>query len=275
MKIKILIMFMGLGLGSLVGYAQKIIAELPVDQYLPSDQDQKDLFANFRDGSAPSLRLTWKQEDKAYISFPKESDETTGLLLVRTGPGIDRTALLAVPTGILGQITGTRYGIMGEVSYSGVNRGALSMASCFSRAEPSAPLDLWYGDGEGLTWGGHDASMGLMEGTRDWGTFFLGFNREFAAQAQHSELKLKRLVLNVVMEGPGTVHVRHLKLVQYPEENTVTTFSFGGMNWPSFGFGVATVGLVLFAAGGLLFISRRWNRRRHEHELRRMASLDG
>jgi hypothetical protein len=48
-----------------------------------------------------------------------------------------------------------------------------------------------------------------------------------------------------------------------------------GIDWKSFWLGVAATGVFLLAGGGIIFISRRWQRRRHERELRRIASMDG
>ena len=46
------------------------------------------------------------------------------------------------------------------------------------------------------------------------------------------------------------------------------------IDWKSFLLGVTTTGLALLATTALLFLSRRWQHRRHERELRRIASLD-
>jgi hypothetical protein len=46
------------------------------------------------------------------------------------------------------------------------------------------------------------------------------------------------------------------------------------IDWKSFLLGVTTTGLALLATTALLFLSRRWQHRRNERELRRIASLD-
>jgi hypothetical protein len=133
--------------------------------------------------------------------------------------------------------------------------------------------------------------MAKMEGTDDGRDFALPFD------ATDAKTKLVRLVMNLHLAGPGSVTLSDVKLVQYPDASTpasqppatlsssqtahtpvqVTTVPAtpsGGINWKSFLLGVAATGVSLLFGGGIIFISRRWQRRRHERELRRIASLD-
>ena len=259
----------------------QIVADLPVEKYLSSEQDQKDLLAHASTHEA--------SEDQAQVSVVKEADGTSELLLTRSGStGLCRTALLTVPQDVVRQITGTRYGIMGEVSYSLAAKGALGMESVYSQVGLNAPIDRWYQASYGPNWGAHSESMGLMEDNRDWGKFYLGFDRRWADRRPNADLIFKRIVFDVLLDGSGTVHLRNLKLVQYPEPppepkaqtpvatpgSTFVTTPAGGLDWKSFFLGVAALGTSLLAGRGIAFISRRWNHRRHERELRRIASLD-
>lgn len=199
----------------------KIITELPADRYRSSTQDQRDLATRW-----PRYAST----NPGRVAITQEPDGTTGLLFVRKTAydaneaplgKIDedrcQAALLTVPADIAARITGLRYGIAGEVSYSDMREGGLGMETAFSKGGLSAPVDLWYGDLPGPLWGALDNQMGAIDsGTRGWGNFYLGFDRRNFTKSSLVPFVIKRIILQIKMGGAGMVHLRHLKLVQYP-----------------------------------------------------------
>ena len=273
------------------GPQSNVIADLPIDDYKASDEDQKLMLEQ-----APTDYHKSVPKTEFGISYPKESDGTSGLQITQLGQdkGPCILALLAVPQKLVDQIAGNSYGITGEVSYSDVKNGALCMASCYSPTGLSAPKDLWFQDADGSQFGGQSDRMGHIGGTREWGPFYLGFTRGNSYLAHYA---LKRLVFNVVLQGPGpsTIRLRHLKLVQYPNANPVTpsgpnppTIASAppqppialpaaptpGLDGRSFLFGALSVMAVIGAFLAVRVINSRFARRRHEREMRRIASLD-
>lgn len=246
---------------------------------------------------------------KAKVSFPKEADGTTGLLFVLPKWTLDpnlppesrvyKTALVTVPTELAQRVTGSCYGITGQVSYSDEDPlqpahpdahqlqyasrfAVLDMASILVKPGLSAPLEMPFQGMPGPRWGGRDPDMGLLSGTQDWRDFYLGYNRG------GNGVEIKRLELYLVMNRPGTVHLRDLRLVQYPEPapaavpppsvvagNTPAVGVAAVIDKKSFALGaLTTLGIVLgvFACFALV---KGWRRLRHTRELRRIASLDG
>jgi hypothetical protein len=63
-----------------------------------------------------------------------------------------------------------------------------------------------------------------------------------------------------------------IKPESYP---AVPAVRIPGIDWKSFWLGAVATGALLLSAKVLIFLSQRWQRSRHERELRRIASLDG
>jgi hypothetical protein len=197
------------------------------------------------------------------------------------------------------------FAVVGEIRYTDVSNGYLELGTNFAPEEPDMPgpsLFIRTRDNEG--------PFAVLKGTSDWRTFCLPFD----SSRQKSRLTGLVVNLKVADPGVGHIEMRNVKLVQYPDglfpeslvlsgtlpfqeyvtgsiplpEIPVTlrtppapqdaahakTKDSAAIDWRSFLLGVAATGVSLLAGGGIIFISRRWNRRQHERELRRIASLD-
>jgi hypothetical protein len=140
-----------------------------------------------------------------------------------------------------------------------------------------------------------------LKGSSDWRLFWLPFD------SSKIKTRLTRIGFSIRLADEGNVYVRNVKLVQYPSGTFPTLLAPSGtipppylpsgypafqeqtpssqvpvepkrtfgIDWKSFLLGVVATGMFLLAGGGIIFISRRWQRRRHERELRRIASMDG
>jgi len=173
------------------------------------------------------------------------------------------------------------FAIVGEVKYEKVTPGGyLEMWSHFASPAPGYPEEAYF-----TRTLADSGPMGRLDGTSDWREFCLPFD------ATGTKSKLARLEMNLHLTGPGTVHLRNMRLVQYPDGPLPATSApslltldqvsvqidqerISALRSIWFCLGIATTALTLLAGGGIIFISRRWNRRRHERELRRIASLD-
>jgi len=273
------------------------------------------------------------------------------------------------------------YAITGEVRYENTAPGGyLEMWSYFASPAPGYPEGSYFS--RTLADGG---PMGKIEGTSGWRAFWLQFD------SSGTTTKLESLVVNLHLTGPGTVHLRNMKLMQYPDapnpalvhvpaapvstpartilviagnaDATALTYSLDGTSYPDLGtvedalktrhasnpetelviradertpyevlqsavqmganagipkvsveavrspataaasspaakpqtlvlgkivddeqaralktiwfcLGIATTALTLLVITSLIFLSRFWQRRHHERELRRIASLD-
>jgi hypothetical protein len=188
------------------------------------------------------------------------------------------------------RITSTHYAIVGRLKYTNVSAGSyLEMLSYFA-PEKEGGAEGWYFSRTLADAG----PMAKLEGTDEGRDFILPFD------ASGTKTKLVRIVLNLHLGGPGAVELSDVKLVQYPDaplpaaqaqspvadvkiQTPLTLTQVGDLVdkqnkdalrsiW--FCLGVAATGLFLLVGGGIIFVSRRWSRRRHERELRRIASLD-
>ncbi len=117
------------------------------------------------------------------------------------GPGTTSLFILTNPP-----VTRLRYAITGEVSYAGVEGyGYLEMWSQFGPANPGLPSQRAFT--RTLASSGR---LGRISGSSDWRAFELPMDGTDATGA------LTRLEVNLVLPGPGTVHVGPLTLVEYP-----------------------------------------------------------
>lgn len=175
------------------------------------------------------------------------------------------------------------YAITGEVSYEDVSPGSyLEMWSYFASPAPGYPEGAYFsrtlGDG---------GPMGKLDGTSDWREFRLPFD------STGTTSEFKRVEMSLHLTGPGTVHLRNMMLVQYPDApRPANVLASSGLvsvatdptaaqpphansfDLRSFLFGALTTAAVLFVITFGIFISRLWQRKQHERELRRIASLD-
>ncbi|MGE3308623.1 MAG: hypothetical protein AB7O66_01545 [Limisphaerales bacterium] len=132
-------------------------------------------------------------------------DGRPALSWIRTGtnlgPGTASLFLLTNPP-----VTRPRYALTGEVSYAGVQgEGYLEMWSQFGPAKPGLPTQRAFT--RTLAASGR---LGRISGDSDWRAFELPMDGTGATGT------LTRLEVNLVLPGPGTVHVGPLTLVEYP-----------------------------------------------------------
>jgi hypothetical protein len=195
------------------------------------------------------------------------------------------------------KITANHYAIVGEIRYQNVSNGELTMSTEFAPEDPGGSSTWFYTRTEA-----DQGPFARLKGTSDWRPFWLPFD----SSKIKNKTRLKRLMISLGLADEGTVYVRNVKLMQYPTETfppllapngtipppqlpsgepafqeqnpsaqvPVESPRTTGIDWKSFLLGIAATGASLFVGGGIIFISRRWNRRRHERELRRIASLD-
>ena len=133
-------------------------------------------------------------------------------------------------------ITTTRYALEGRVRYEGVAAGSylemwnhLSEGAFFTRT-----LDM-------------TGPMGRLDGSSGWRDFVLPFNRTGASAPN-------RLVVNLVMAGPGTVEVGPLTLVQFADGENLTADSTAWWNDRQAGF----LGGIAGSALGILGAAIGW-----------------
>jgi hypothetical protein len=163
--------------------------------------------------------------DIAYdLPVDPNAPETISLKIVYSGSGPLQLKLL--PSGVYSQlgslpysVTTHHYAITGEVRYEHVSAGSYLEAWSHFFApppkypgEPGSPFP-----GEAFVTRGlaDRGPMGKLEDTSDWREFWLPFD------STDAKTRLESMELNLHLGGPGTVHLRDLKLVQYPD-NTST-----------------------------------------------------
>jgi hypothetical protein len=102
-----------------------------------------------------------------------------------------------------------------------------------------------------------------------------GSNAEFhvvAAKNVPSEA-LANLLDAFTKAGISNVKVDYVDMPP-PLRMAVQTATSSNLDWRSFILGMASAGALAVIVMGFIFASRLWQRRQHERELRRMASLD-
>jgi hypothetical protein len=349
MKAKIFFILWSLGFG--IGWAQPAPSIPPTPQptaALPEGQTIEVLASAREEAEWASFTDPTEEEERG--TDPNHLEPTLRI----THGGMTEQQLELVPSCFtisqdgsedpLTKVVTHHFAIVGDVRYENVSPGSyLEMQSQFASPTPGYPDQVLYTrtlDASG--------PMGRLEGTSDWREF--GVRLDVPATTG----KLEGLHLSLHLTGPGTVHFRNLKLVQYPDApqassdlsvpsapsaqqppGTATTDLTSSLttdyqkaqvdmallkaqladmsqklnpahpemvalnsqikrqqilldalqtqineqeshtiDWKSFLLGVTTTGLALLATTTLLFLSRRWQRHRHERELRRIASLD-
>jgi hypothetical protein len=192
-----------------------------------------------------------------------------------TGTSSLQQRLFYIPRLDVSLITTHHYAITGEVSYENVSPGSyLEMWSYFASPGPGYPEGAYFSRTLG-----NGGPMGRLDGTSTWREFWLPFD------STGTTSKLDHLEMNLHLTGPGTVHLRSLKLMQYPNgpaaADTPTAASLALSNQgPSWAALIIGAGLLVGIAGcGLsvaaaFYLLQRKKREQHERELRRMASLD-
>jgi biopolymer transport protein ExbD len=340
---------------------------------MPEGQKLADLYWNAPGMDAPSpgnpspeLTLSWEK--------PADPDDRSLLALTikYTGTSTLQKRLLQLPyypgdDGVSSIMT-QHYAITGEVSYENAAPGSyLEMWSFFNPRMPGYPEGAYFSRTLG-----NGGPMGAIGGTSDWRRFWLPFD------ATGMPSPPIRLEVNLHLSGAGTVHLRSMKLIQYPSaafaavhvppapaatatrtavrvaltpDHSAPVYSIDGktypdiaavqselsarhntdsqvqvvveadktvpyddiramldaakdagisqisfatvsvpptagndsaldassparMDWRSFFLGILACLATLLLIGAAILLSRSWQRRQHERELRRMASLD-
>lgn len=335
----------------------------------PEGERVQDLYWNHYPGGTPTLPWAPPSPPWAKIEFDSplnpESPEAISLKITYTGSGPAELKLLPVEhyrqleQGVVREVRTHHYAITGNVRYENASPGSyLEMLSYFASATPGFPEAAYF-----TRTLAESGPMQQLGGTSDWRPFALPFD------STGEQAPLSRLEIHLHLTGPGTVHLRNMKLMQYPDPEVTgphisaqpshqaselvvsassgpdhgTIFTMGGvdyssiaevqqqmatahqsnpqvaillrvnkdlpypevvrlldaakdagianiafateppspsapspngLSWRSFLLGIAVTGALLAAVGGVIFLSRRLNRSRHERELRRIASLD-
>lgn len=143
-------------------------------------------------------------------------------------------------------ISSVRYAITGEVSYTNVQGTAyLELWNCFAAANPGTPGPRFFS----RTLGAY-GPLGRIQGSSRWRAFELPFDTTGAPGAP------ELLEMNLVMPGPGTVHVASLKLVEYAGDWPWSPLQSGaGSAWwgpREAGYIGGIVGIVFGVTAGLL-----------------------
>jgi len=190
----------------------------------------------------------------------------TGVKFICSGPGPADISLWHIGQKEMDHLHGDHFAIIGEVSYEGVSPYGIS-------SPPYLEMYCGYASSKGtkddyvrtLADGG---PMGRLDYTSDW--------REFWVPAIDPDgYKVYHISFGLHLPGRGTVSIRNVKVVQYSDAPVSTTsLPPYTLDWRSFLFGVSSTGLMLLVFTGMIFISHRMNKRRHERELRQIASLD-
>ena len=134
------------------------------------------------------------------------------------------------------KVTAARYAVLGKVRYSGV--------------EPDGYLEMWSVFPDGARYFtrtlGNAGPMKSLKGSSDWREFALPFS------ITKTNDRPKKLVVNVVLPGPGTVEIGPMRLVQYaPGEDPMAA---PGQWWDdqTGGFIGAILGVAMGCLGGLV-----------------------
>ena len=119
---------------------------------------------------------------------------------------------IGFPRGVSRLVT-HHYAITGEVRYENVSPGSyLEMWSYFDSPAPGYPEGAFFSRTMA-----DSGPMGKLDGTSDWREFWLPFD------ATSTTATLNRLEMNLHLTGPGTVHLRNMKLMQYPDAPATAT----------------------------------------------------
>jgi hypothetical protein len=129
-----------------------------------------------------------------------------------TGTSPLQKRLFYIPRMDVSGISTHHYAITGEVAYENVAPGSyLEMWSYFDSPAPGYPEGAYFS--RTMADGG---PMGKLDGTSGWREFWLPFD------STGTTSKLRRLEMNLHLTGPGTVHFRNMKLMQYPDASAAT-----------------------------------------------------
>jgi hypothetical protein len=227
-------------------------------------------YLNFRTSDVPNWLTSYNSE---FWILSDQPNEYRGMRFIYSKPAPVDIKVRALTQDEMNKIQRDYYAIVGEVSYENVSYGSyLELGSYYAPSTGGYDPKVYYS--RTLADSG---PMGRLEAWSDWREFWLPID------ASSAKTKLFRMDIMLHLTGAGKVHLQNLRVVRYPdsplpgEPPAIGVASKSGsvvINWQSFLLGVAATGASLLFGGGIIFISRRWNRRRHERELRRIASLD-
>lgn len=165
-------------------------------------------------------RIGWSEELVQIIKWPSAGKPVSGTVVARPegleGASLRVTHADATPATITlvtierPAIRTATYAIRGRVKYENVS--------------PGSYLEMWNHLAEGAFFTrtlGPGGPMGRLDGSSGWRTFVLPFtNREGGAPP-------RKLVVNVVLQGAGTVEIGPLELVQFaPGEDPLANLKF-------------------------------------------------
>jgi len=192
-------------------------------------------------------------------------------------------------------VTEGAFAVVGEIRYDNVGDGFLE-ASCgwtpVNEPNRFTLISTFRADQ-------FQGPFGRLNGTSGWRTFWLPCGPiPIDPQVASAPVKLKSLDIDLALAGKGSVYLRNVKLVQcpggfpkswtppgvvmpnpqiqYPSPPPILSSAqnSASIDRKSFLAGVATTCIALLLGGGIIYISRYWQRRHHERELRRIASFD-
>ena len=205
-------------------------------------------FASFVDlvpGADPRIKL----------SLTNETDGSQSLSVASSGADWNKRQLVDIPPALQRQVTAARFGVVGE-------------------ARSNTPIVLTMGLGFVPRLGEKmdeikEPSIDISR-SQDWQPFEIQFDRG------NSGYVLEHLNLWIDMYGVATSQFRNLRLVQYPTAFPIDSKlrAGGPFAWSSFLMGAIALGLTQLALAALFFGAQRWQHRRHEREMRRIASID-
>jgi hypothetical protein len=155
-------------------------------------------------GAAEKLveKVTWDAApERAELEKPIAPGDTAPAVVKVVSDSGEKTVTLKIIK--KPKITSRHYALMGEVKYKDVHgTGYLEMWNSFPNGGAFFSRTL-----------GNGGPMGSISGSSEWRKFLLPFN---STENQFPD----ELTFNVVLGGKGTVWVREVKLVEYPQSAT-------------------------------------------------------
>jgi hypothetical protein len=229
-------------------------------------------------------RLSSKDSSSGLVAIPGEADAWK-----LTQLGVTLWSLSNPP------LSATHFAVTGEIRYDSISSGYFELFANFVREEPDAIPPSFT-----VRFTAQSGPLARLQGSSDWRTFWLPFD------SSREQSRLQGLVVNLPLADPGTgsISVRKVRLVQYPDGAFPASFASeaipspqpvspvnapsqdsrpsapagieadSGIDRKSFLLGIATTAFTLLLISGLGFLFRRLRQRHNERELRRIASLD-
>ena len=247
------------------------------------------------DDGTTVLDLSWDSPyalkvPNSEITHPADSPAVMTISIIPTS--LDRfeayqSLLFRIPNP---PIKSRTYALTGEVAYQ-------HLASAFEVRNYLSLISSYLETGVSICKTDADAGLqGYFSGTSDFRPFAVTYHWGTGTPGKLLQLeigvniasRLRASENQKIGDVAGTLSLRNLKLVEYPDPSppptppapTVETAapappaSFSGLHWPSFWIGVTTCVLTLLALAQVLVLVRRAKQARKDKEMRRIASLD-